>query len=202
MRTKNGDHNSYQSSDAINQIKWADKDKYEEVFEFYQGMIEYRKKHLAFSLGDAELVRKHLVFYGNENLPLDDKNLVAFLLTDHAGGDEAGTIFVAYNANRTPISVPLPQGKWSLDIYGDEIYANPMNESFNAIDVPPLGMVVMTSSEVLQAQIIQEDIPEVDLVDDQPVDTPTDYTGIYINLGLLLIGAVTGIWWIRKNKKK
>ncbi|MCK8058716.1 MULTISPECIES: type I pullulanase [unclassified Fusibacter] len=201
MRTKDGDANSYKSPDAVNQLNWNDKDKYKDVYEFYKSMIAFRKEHPAFSLGDADLVREHVVFYGTEALPLEEKNVVAFLITDHAGGDVAGTIFVAYNANRTPVSIDLPAGKWSMDVYGSDIDKKPMNESFNAIDVPAIGMVVLTSQEVLKPQIIQEDETEELPSDGEPIPEEEDNTAIYINVGLLMIAAVAGVWWVRKNKK-
>ncbi|MEF9959725.1 MAG: hypothetical protein RR448_00810 [Niameybacter sp.] len=50
LRSKYGDHNSYKSLDAINQIRWADKDKFEPVMDYYKGLIALRKQHLAFRM--------------------------------------------------------------------------------------------------------------------------------------------------------
>lgn len=43
LRTKQGDHNSYQSSDAINAIDFSFKDKYADVYNTYKGLIAFRK---------------------------------------------------------------------------------------------------------------------------------------------------------------
>ena len=48
LRTKNGDHNSYQSSDAINAIDFSFKDKYEDVYHTYKGLIAFRKANSEF----------------------------------------------------------------------------------------------------------------------------------------------------------
>lgn len=49
MRTKNGDHNSYASEDKINQIDLKFKEKYEDVYNVYKGLIKLRKEnHEAF----------------------------------------------------------------------------------------------------------------------------------------------------------
>ena len=48
LRSKQGDHNSYKSSDSINKINWAHKIKYYEVFNYIKGLINIRKSHKAF----------------------------------------------------------------------------------------------------------------------------------------------------------
>lgn len=45
MRTKNGDHNSYASEDKINQIDLKFKEKYEDVYNVYKGLIKLRKEN-------------------------------------------------------------------------------------------------------------------------------------------------------------
>ncbi len=51
LRTKDGDHNSYKSSDEINNIKWdvltADSDEYA-MMQYYKGLIEMRKAYEIF----------------------------------------------------------------------------------------------------------------------------------------------------------
>ena len=43
LRTKKGDSNSYKSSDEINEIKWKDKARFKEVFNYIKGLISIRK---------------------------------------------------------------------------------------------------------------------------------------------------------------
>lgn len=43
LRTKQGDHNSYQSSDKINAIDFSFKTKYADVYNTYKGLIAFRK---------------------------------------------------------------------------------------------------------------------------------------------------------------
>lgn len=58
LRTKQGDHNSYKSDDFINAIKWSDKIKYIQVFNYYKGLIEIRKELPFFKIGDSEIIKK------------------------------------------------------------------------------------------------------------------------------------------------
>lgn len=102
MRDKKGVHNSYCSPDSINAIDWSLKAKNKDLFDYYSGLINIRKHHPAFHLGDADLVRKHLEF-----LDTDDC-VVAFRLKDNASGDTWNDIVVIFNANRKPVTIKLP----------------------------------------------------------------------------------------------
>lgn len=109
MRDKKGVHNSYQSPDSINAIDWSRKALHADVFAYYKGLIQLRKNHPAFRLGSAELVRRHLEF-----LPVEGKNLVAWRLKEHAGGDKWEDIVVVLNSRREPARVTVPQGNYTV----------------------------------------------------------------------------------------
>lgn len=109
MRDKKGVHNSYQSPDSINAIDWDRKTLNADAFAYYKGLIQLRRNHPAFRLGDAELVRKHLEF-----LPVEGTNLVAYRLKDHAGGDIWKDIIVVLNARREVASLSVPEGKYTV----------------------------------------------------------------------------------------
>lgn len=109
MRDKKGVHNSYQSPDSINAIDWSRKALHADVFAYYKGLIQLRKNHPAFRLGSAELVRRHLEF-----LPVEGKNLVAWRLKEHAGGDRWEDIVVVLNSRREPARVAVPQGNYTI----------------------------------------------------------------------------------------
>ena len=104
MRDKKGVHNSFQSPDSVNAIDWSRKSQHTDVYAYYKGLIQLRKQHPAFRLGDADLVRSHLEF-----LPVEGSNLVAWRLKEHAGGDAWEDIIVILNSRRNPTPVTLPQ---------------------------------------------------------------------------------------------
>lgn len=109
MRDKQGVDNSYKSPDAINAIDWRRKTANADVFMYYKRLIDLRKSHPAFRMGNAEMVRKKLEF-----LPVTGKNLVAFRLKDHANGDQWEDIIVAYNSRMSPASLTIPVGKYTV----------------------------------------------------------------------------------------
>ena len=109
MRDKKGVHNSFQSPDSVNAIDWSRKAAHADVFAYYKGLIQLRKRHPAFRLGDADLIRCHLEF-----LPVEGHNLVAWRLKEHAGGDAWEDIIVVLNSRREPARMTLPQGTYTV----------------------------------------------------------------------------------------
>ena len=123
LRDKKGVHNSYESPDSINQINWEHKQTYSQVFNYYKNLIGMRKNHPAFHLGDAELVRKHLEF-----LDTDDDCVVAYMLKNHAGGDEWNDIIVILNANRDAKMVNIPKNRYQVVCCDEQINENGLGE--------------------------------------------------------------------------
>lgn len=109
MRDKKGVHNSYESPDSINVIDWTRKLQHADVFAYYKGLIQLRKNHPAFRMGNADLVRKHLAF-----LPVDGSNLLAYQLKDHANDDAWKEIIVVLNARKQAAKLTIPEGKYTV----------------------------------------------------------------------------------------
>ena len=118
LRDKKGVHNSFQSPDSINALRWENLRKYPQVFNYYRDLIQLRKNHPAFRLGDAERVRRHLSF-----LDVDDKgtrlsdfpaDVVAFRLHDLDGIDAWHDIIVILNGNREAKTVTIPAGTYTV----------------------------------------------------------------------------------------
>ena len=108
LRNKKGVHNSFESPDSINQLDWTNKTMYPQVFYYYKSLIQLRKNHPAFRLGNADLVRKHLEFI---DAP---ESVVAFRLKNYAGRDDWRNIIVVLNANKEPIELTIPDGHYTI----------------------------------------------------------------------------------------
>ena len=109
MRDKSGVHNSYNSPDSINAIRWELKAKNREVFDYVCGLIDMRRHHPAFRLGDADRVRECLEF-----LPVKEANVVAFRLKGAPVGDTWQDITVILNARSRSTAIDLPEGTWQV----------------------------------------------------------------------------------------
>lgn len=60
LRTKQGDHNSYKSSDEVNGVKWSDKAKFYNVFKYYKGLIELRKNFKCLRMVSPDDIKRNL----------------------------------------------------------------------------------------------------------------------------------------------
>ena len=139
MRDKKGVHNSYNSPDSINTIEWKNKAAYKEVFNYVKDLIALRKAHPAFRMGDADLVRKHMEF-----LPVEGSNLIAFILKDHANGDEWKDIVVAFNSRKEPAKVSVPKGAYTIVCKDGKINAKGLGRVNGAeVVVPAQSALIM-----------------------------------------------------------
>ncbi|MDN4166045.1 type I pullulanase [Cytophagales bacterium LB-30] len=135
MRTKGGEHNSYNKPDAINQINWNWKQEHAEVFAYYQALIALRKLHPAFAMPSTDMVQKHLRFFDNA------AGLMGYQISDNANGDAWKDIVVYYNGNTTAQKVAL-EGEWTLAVEGNEIKESGIRKVKNSVEVPALSMLI------------------------------------------------------------
>lgn len=135
MRTKGGEHNSYNLPDSVNQIDWNWKVENKDVFDYYKAIIALRKNHSSFSLPSAEAVRKHLRFM--ETQP----GLVGFTISGYTNGDTWKQVLVVYNANPKTRKIVL-EGEWNLAVLGNEVNEQGIRKVSESLDVPGISMLV------------------------------------------------------------
>ncbi|MCC2548896.1 type I pullulanase [Hymenobacter sp. BT175] len=116
LRTKGGSSNSYNQPDAVNQLDYARKARYQHVHDFYRRLLALRRAHPAFRLPTRELIQQHLAF-----LPALPAGTIGYRLLDHAGGDAWGEIVVLFNGNRQGAALPVPAGRYSVVLRGDQL---------------------------------------------------------------------------------
>ena len=116
MRSKKGEHNSYNLPDEINQIDWSLKYENQQVFNYHKGLIELRKAHPAFRMVSSEEIRRNIRFYPSSDW------VVSFSINNYANNDTWKTIFVAYNAGNHNEIVYLPKNSnWTVVV--DDLHA-------------------------------------------------------------------------------
>lgn len=108
LRTKQGNHNSYNAGDAVNEIGWSRKAHYMETYEYIKGLISLRKSQKVMTLDKADQVRKSLIFLESPC------NSVAYELTSNVKEDYSKMIII-HNSNSEEIKVVLPDSnKWRI----------------------------------------------------------------------------------------
>lgn len=136
MRTKFGEHNSYKSADSINQIDWTLKVKNADVVTYYQNLIKLRKEHPAFRITTAKEVQDNLEFLTADN------GYISYQLKNNANGDSWKTIYVMYNANKTPKKIALTK-EWQVAVLGDSFYSNTEKNVQKNIEIPAVSMAIL-----------------------------------------------------------
>ncbi|QGU94220.1 type I pullulanase [Clostridium bovifaecis] len=106
-RTKEGIDDSVNACDRINTLDYDRKAEFLDVFNYYKGLIKLRREHPAFRMISAEDIKSNLEFINDT-----PKNIVAFLLKNHANEDAWEKILVAYNANKTTATIDVPKATW------------------------------------------------------------------------------------------
>jgi len=142
LRTKQGIANSFNKPDSINQLDWSRKTKYKEVFDYYKGLVALRKRHPAFRMPSAQLIREHLKF-----IETGDPGIIAYQISNNANGDKWKNILVVFNGNAKDKKITVPAGNWRLAVDGNTINENGIR------DVTPGEMPLpATSAYVLYEQ--------------------------------------------------
>ncbi len=111
-RTKDGDHNSYKSSDRINSIKWDTKSERMDLFNYYKGLIELRKETEAFRYSTKGEVVENLKFLNT------DKNVIAYTVNG-TKNDKYEKYLVAFNPNDTPYTINFEKSKYDVLVNKD-----------------------------------------------------------------------------------
>ncbi|MDE6620180.1 MAG: type I pullulanase [Lachnospiraceae bacterium] len=103
------DENSYTSPDSTNSIKWSNKANVMDTYEYYKGLIAFRKAHNALRMTTAAEIQSNLTFMSGL-----DANVVGYTIANSANGDTAEKITVIFNGNESAVDVALPAGTWEI----------------------------------------------------------------------------------------
>lgn len=112
-RTKFGDENSYRSAPEINMLRWEQTVVFQELVEYYRGLIALRKRLPGFcdkSARAGERIRRQAVH---------GEGIVSFFV-DNADGESWDLLQVVYNASGSPFSVKRQEGCWEILADGQE----------------------------------------------------------------------------------
>jgi pullulanase len=117
LRTKGGDHNSYDKPDAVNMIRWREKARHHDVVEYYRGLIELRRAHPLFRLETADEVRRAVKFLDDHLGLAAPPECIGYLIEDVTGRDEWARALVLLNSQAKAAEFAIPAGEWK--IFGD-----------------------------------------------------------------------------------
>lgn len=139
LRSKGGNGNSYNSSDAINSLKWSTLPANISVNNYYKGLLALRSAHPAFRLTSAAAIKSNLAF-----LPTLD-GIIAYSIDGAKSKDSWRKIVVSFNATTTPQSILLPTGgTWKIVVSGGVAGTKVLSVTKGSqVKVPPQSSVVL-----------------------------------------------------------
>lgn len=139
------DHNSYDSGDLTNQIVWGNKEKYQDIYKYFKGLIKLRREHKIFRIETMDEI-----IQGVEFIPVQEQNLVAYRLKKQGGTEEWEEVIVIYNSNRTTKTLKIAgiDSNWKVVVDDKTAGTAPLvNTSVkienNSISVPPISAVII-----------------------------------------------------------
>ena len=140
FRSKLGEKNTYNMPDKYNAIDWSLKSRYNDLVEYYKGLIALRKAHPAFALESGDQVRKHLKF-----IECDNATAVGFVLDELEGIDSAKSIVVLMNGSRESVEFAIPKGsyRWITDGERWTLNGGDAVESNGTVTVAPISGVIL-----------------------------------------------------------
>ena len=94
-------------SEYANIMNWRIKGANSEYFRYVQTLIAMRRQHPAFTIGDPELISRHLEF-----LDTPRSNVIAFHISGGPKGDKWKSIIVAINSDTRPAVIDIPAGEY------------------------------------------------------------------------------------------
>ena len=223
MRSKAGNHNSYNSPDEVNQIDWSLKSENQDVVDYYKGLIELRKSNKAFRLMTQEEVQENLTF--NEKV---DEEVVAFILNSYE--KSADKIAVIHNVSDEVKTVSLGEaGKWSIVVNGEEAGVKELElVEGDQVEVAPHAsyVLMLNYTELTQPETPGTEKPETpetekpespdtnhpdsnhsdgDQSESDPVNPNQPQTGLHqltiIGLGSMLLMSGALIYYVGRRKK-
>lgn len=102
-RTKQGDHNSYNTSDSINEIDWTRVETYKDVVAFYKGLLEIRKNYTPMKDNKFDTMTFQ-----------SDWGYVVAYTYSNSKSDEWGKVCVLVNSGPQAYSIPLGSSGWTV----------------------------------------------------------------------------------------
>lgn len=198
------DENSYASSDEVNSLKWdtLNEEEYQNVYNYYKGLIAFRKAHPALHMTNAEDVTENL-----KRVEGMDSGVVAFEMKGGANGDSADGMFFIFNANRKEKQIDLPEGSWDVYINGEKAGTEVLDTITGTATAAPISAMVLVKSAG-EAQSIQPEAAAKEEPGTLEADENVSDAGVFGNgIAVAVVVAVVVIAGIvivilRKRKKK
>lgn len=138
--------NSYNLPDAVNSIKWdtLNEAAYATTYNYYKGLIAFRKAHAGLRMPTEELIDENLTFLLKGER---DDSAIAFMIKGGANGEASDGIVVIYNPSGSDISVDLPDAdEWGIYVQGDKAGTELLGTAKGSVSVKATSCTVLSKN--------------------------------------------------------
>lgn len=195
------DENSYCSPDSTNSIKWDNKKNVLDVYDYYKGLIAFRKAHNALRMTETSDIQNNIIFMSGL-----DANVVAYTISNRANGDTAEKITVIYNANNESVNVALPSGEWDICINGSSAGTASLGKAEGTVTVDAISaMVLVQGDETVKAAdttSAQEKEGTQNASAGQEDNSVMQVVEVVIVIVIVVIVAIIAVVVLKKKKNK
>lgn len=139
LRSKDGDSNSYQSTDAVNAIRWKERALQGATLNFYKGVIAIRNQHPVFRMDSVNEINANFKFLKTR------ESVLAWKLSAGSTGDKWKATIVAFNPKPAAYKLTIPKGNWQVVLSGSTAGVKTIKVLKNAtsITIPGLSSIVI-----------------------------------------------------------
>lgn len=195
------DENSYASPDSTNSIKWSNKANVADTYEYYKGLIAFRKAHSALRMTTAADIQSNLTFMSGL-----DANVVAYTIANNANGDTAEKITVILNANEEAVDVKLPAGTWEICVNDTTAGTASVGTAEGTVSVSGISAMVLVQGDdtIVKADSITEDKNDTSVSSDNTENTEKTSSKAPLIAGGAAVAAIAAIVagiFAKKRKK-
>lgn len=193
--------NSYNAPDSVNSLKWNTLSDNSDVYNFYKGLIAFRKAHGALRMATTADIQADLTFLGGL-----EANVVGYTINNSPNGEKAKSICVIFNANKAATTVTIPDGDWNIYVKGNKAGTEIIETvAGGAITVDPISALVLVQEDTKAAPT---QTPVATSAPDTTTSTSSEETQnkttvliIMIVSGVIAAGIITWLVIRRRNKK-
>ncbi|MBQ8279082.1 MAG: type I pullulanase [Roseburia sp.] len=155
-------HNSYNSSDYVNALRWSniENEKYADVVDYYKGLIEFRKNHESLRLTTKEEVAANVTYHWVSS------DVVLFSIKGKASvaGEASDGIVVIFNPTTSAKSISLydyssiAEGEWKVCINGEDAGTDVLATITDGnVTVDPISAMVLVMGETVDTDSVYLD---------------------------------------------
>lgn len=190
--------NSYNSPDTVNSLKWDTVTTNKEVYNYYKGLIAFRKAHSALRMTKTSDIQANLTFM--EGL---DANVVGYTINNSPNGEEAKAICVIFNANKASTSVAIPDGDWNVYVKGKKAGTEILETiSGGTVTVDPISTLVLVQEDAKAAvptDTTSEDTQETSAPTSD--STQNNNVMLFLAIGLGVVVLIAAVFVFIRRKK-